>query len=245
MESTTEADHLPRTRSVLLHRKIELVSAPFVAASKRFTTHPRIAHLYPEYLITLHCVVRSTVPVMNAALGQATKLADTDPVAAGLTTYLERHIDEERNHDQWLLDDLEALGVSRSTVMARLPSLTVACLVGSQYYWVLHSHPVALLGYLAFAEGYPSAPTLIEELVARTGYPREAFRMLSEHAELDSRHGNELDQVIDSLPLTPDLEALLGLSAISTVCLMARCLDEVLERGEGIGIRHQEPASRR
>lgn len=230
MESTTEADRLPETRSVLLHRKIELVSAPFVAASKEFITHPRIARLYPEYLITLHCIVRSSVPVMEAALGQATRLADTDPASASLTTYLKRHIDEERNHDQWLLDDLEALGVSRSTVMARLPSLSVACLVGSQYYWVLHRHPVALLGYLAFAEGYPSAPTLIEELVARTGHPREAFRTLIEHAHLDdSSHGDELDEVIDSLLLTPDLEALLGLSAISTVCLMARCLDEVLE----------------
>jgi hypothetical protein len=221
--------------SGLLHSKIELVSDPFLDASRRFLAHPGIAVLYPEYLIALHCVVRSSVPLMQAALDRAEVMADTDPVANGLTAYLEGHIEEERGHDQWLLEDLQRLGVPREAVLARVPSPAVAALVGSQYYWVLHYHPVAVLGYLAVAEGYPAAPSLIEELIARTGYPRDCFRMLAEHAELDPHHRDELDQLIDSLPLTEDLETLLGLSAMSTVGFMARCIEEVVDGASGPG----------
>jgi hypothetical protein len=215
--------------SGLLHSEIELVFQPFLDASRSFLDHPRIATLYPEYLITLHCIVRSSVPLMEAALDRAEAMADSDSVAAGLSAYLEGHIEEERGHDEWLLEDLERLGVARAAVFSRVPSPSVAALVGSQYYWVLHYHPVALLGYLAVAEGYPSAPSVIEGMVTRTGHPRDAFRMLAEHAELDPHHGDELDQLIDSLPLSADLETLLGLSAMSTVGFLARCLEEVVD----------------
>ena len=229
LRAATQVTRRADSPSALLHRKIELVIQPFLDASGKFLNHRDIAVLYPEYLIALHGIVRASVPLMEATLGRAEAMADSDAVAGALTAYLPTHIQEERGHDQWLLEDLERLGVPRAAVFARVPSPAVACLVGSQYYWVLHHHPVALLGYLAVAEGYPAAPSLIEEMVARTGHPRDAFRMLAEHAELDPHHRDELDQLIDSLPLTPELETTLGLSAMSSVGLMARCIEEVAE----------------
>ena len=41
--------------------------------------------------------------------------------------------------------------------------------VGAQYYWILHYHPVALLGWIGLLEGYPPAPEMLDELMARTG----------------------------------------------------------------------------
>jgi hypothetical protein len=213
------------SNSVGLHRKIQLVLAPLADVSELFMTHPRIADLYPEYLTSWHCVIRSMVPIMEAALGRARAIADMDP----LTSYLESHIDEERGHDEWVLEDLDVLGIDRSRVLSRVPSPTVASLAGSQYYWILHYHPVALLGYLALAEGYPPTPRLVQRLRDTTGYPAEAFRTLNEHSELDHHHGEEVDQLIDSLPLTRDLEEVMGLSAMSSVGLMARCIEEILE----------------
>ncbi|TML00690.1 MAG: iron-containing redox enzyme family protein [Actinobacteria bacterium] len=229
LQRPTKLRSRSRSVSALLHDKIELVSQPLLDASRQFLTHPRIEALYPEYLIALHCVVRSSVPVMRTALDRAEGMADSDPVADGLIAYLEGHIEEERGHDQWLVEDLERLGVSRAALLERVPSPAVAALVGSQYYWILHYHPVALLGYLTVAEGYPVAPSLIEDLIARTGYPRDAFRMLAEHAELDPHHRDELDELLDSLAITENLETLLGLSAISTVGFMARCIEEVVD----------------
>jgi hypothetical protein len=111
-----------------------------------------------------------------------------------------------------------------------MPTPAVAALVGSQYYWILHYHPISFLGYVALMEGYPPTPELIETLIEKTGYPREAFRTYIEHAELDPGHRDHLDRTVDSLPLTAGHEAALGVSAISTAGLAARALEELLER---------------
>lgn len=221
------------TASGRLRAKIDLVSSPFARACWRLFTHPQVADLFPEYLIRSHCIIRSTESLMETAVDRARTVADSDQVAAGMAAYLTKHVEEERDHDDWLLDDLEVLGIDRSTVLARIPSPTVASLAGSQYYWVRHSHPVALLGYLAFMEGSPPSPGLIESLIARTGYPREAFRTLAEHGELDSHHRDELDTVIDSLPLSREHEVLLGLSAMSTARLVTISIEEVVESAAG------------
>ncbi|MCI0633642.1 MAG: iron-containing redox enzyme family protein [Actinobacteria bacterium] len=217
--------------SARLHRKIELAMPPLVAASKRFVSHPSIRDAYPEFLIAVHGIIRGSVPFMRSALERARGMSP-DPVADGLATYLERHIEEELGHDEWVLDDLGVLGLDPALVIARVPSPAVACMVGSQYYWALHYHPVAVLGYMAVLEGYPNRPELIERLRTRTGLPAAAFRTLEEHAELDPGHGEELDHLIDSLPLSRDQEEAVGLSAMSSVELMARCIDEVCDSVE-------------
>jgi hypothetical protein len=166
------------------------------------------------------------VPLTEAALARSR--AVTDPLSAPLVRYFEEHVDEELHHDETLLDDLEALGITRGSVAERMPSPAVAALVGSQYYWIFHFHPVAFLGFVALMEGYPPTPELIETLIARTGYPREAFRTYVEHAKLDPEHREHLDRTIDSLPLGERHEIALGVSAISTAELAARSLEEIL-----------------
>ena len=120
--------------------------------------HPRVRDLYPEYLVASHGIVRASVPLMEVARQRATSIAGEDPVAAGLAAYLYEHIPEELDHDEWVLQDLELLGVDRTHVLARPPTPTIAQFVGAQYYWVAHYHPVALLGYIALLEGYPPMP---------------------------------------------------------------------------------------
>jgi hypothetical protein len=171
------------------------------------------------------------VPLTEAALAQSLELQDDDPLAEPLARYVEEHVDEELDHDETLLGDLELLGIDRASVVERMPSPAVAALVGSQYYWILHSHPIAFLGYVALMEGYPPTPKLIETLIERTGYPREAFRTYVEHAELDPGHRDRLDRTIDSLPLEARHETALGISAIATASMAARSLEEILEQG--------------
>ena len=108
-------------------------------------------------------------------------------------------------------------------------SETVAGLVGAQYYWIFHYHPVALLGYIALLEGYPPTGELVDELTARTGYGAEAFRTLRLHAELDPGHRDELDETLDALPLTPEQSTVLGLSAMYSVHMLARAIDDVID----------------
>jgi Iron-containing redox enzyme len=212
-----------------LQRKIGLVVPALVDAGDRLIAHPRVRDLYPEYLFASHCVIRASVPLMEVARAAAQARAETDPVSAALPPYLEEHIEEELDHDEWLLDDLALIGRARSGILERVPAPTVAALVGAQYYWVLHHHPVALLGHIAVLEGYPPTPAMVEELRARTGYPAAAFRTMLAHAELDPGHREELFDLIDSLPLTRDHSALIGLSAMHTVQMYARAIEEILE----------------
>ena len=166
------------------------------------------------------------MPLTEAALEEARRL--DEPLGPPLATYLEEHVDEELGHDETLLGDLDAIGVPRADVLARVPSPSVAALVGGQYYWIHHHHPVSFLGYVALMEGYPPTPKLIETLIDGTGYPRAAFRTYVEHAELDPGHRDRLDRTLDALPLDEADEIAIGFSAIATATLAARSLEELL-----------------
>jgi hypothetical protein len=212
-----------------IRARIELLIPALVRAGDRLIEHPRVRELYPEYLFMSHSVIRASVPLMEAALAKARTTAADDPVSAALAPYLEEHIDEERDHDEWLLGDLEVLGRDRREILARPPSPTVAALVGAQYYWIFHYHPVTLLGYVSLLEGYPPSTELIQRLIDATGYPGEAFRTMIAHAELDPGHRDELNELLDSLPLTPEQSVALGVSAIQTVDLFTRAIDELVD----------------
>ena len=72
-----------------LRLKIGLVLPVLVDAGDRLIAHPRVRDLYPEYLFTSHCVIRASVPLMQAGVAEATTRADSDPVAAAVAPYLE------------------------------------------------------------------------------------------------------------------------------------------------------------
>ena len=88
--------------SARLRDKIELLLPVQLTAGRRLFDHPRLAKLYPEYLVTMHGIIRASVPLMETASARAAELGD-DPVAAGLVEYLTEHIPEEADHDEWLV----------------------------------------------------------------------------------------------------------------------------------------------
>ena len=217
-----------------LRRKIELVLAEYAAPGRLLLAHPEAAEVYPRYLEQLYALPLTAVALMEAAAERARTLRD-DPVCDGLVRYLERHIDEEAHGGspgEGLLADLDALGVDSEAVSTRLPPAKMAALVGAQYFWIRHAHPVTLLGFLAVIEGFHPRREAVERLIERTGLPRGGFGQLLEHAELDIGHSAELDLLLDTLPLTGWHEELLGISAFQTVELVTDALVDVLRHGE-------------
>jgi pyrroloquinoline quinone (PQQ) biosynthesis protein C len=215
------------SNSQLLRRKIELLLPAFAGAGRRLWTHPRVRDIYPDYLFMVHSMIRASVPLMETARDRAAAMED-DAVAAGVADYLRQHIREEMHHDDWLLDDAERLGRDRARLLERAPSPKVAQLVGAQYYWILHYHPVALLGYIAILEGYPPSVEMVDDLVDRTGYPAEVFHTLRKHAHLDPYHRDGLNAALDGLPLEPRHTSIVGVSAIQTISLFVDAIDELL-----------------
>ncbi len=218
------------TNSQRLRVKLKFALPELGLAGGAIRTHPHMAEIVPDYLYTTHCMIRASVPLMHAAAERSQALADSDAVAAALASYFAKHIREEMHHDEWLLEDLAVLGFERAELLERPPSPTVAAMVGSQYYWIHHYHPVALLGYIAVMEGYPPTVEQVDELVQSTGFPREAFRTMLRHAQLDPFHRDDLDQLIDALPLTPAQVGVLGVSGLQTVHLGSQAGREIVQR---------------
>jgi hypothetical protein len=221
------------THSQRLRAKIQMARGELDSAAFALWTHPRLPEVYPEFLFRSHAIIRASVPLMQAAADECAKRLGSDPVAEPMLAYLTRHIPEETGHDEWVLDDLEVMGVAREQALARVPPTPVAALAGAQYYWIRHVHPVALLAYIAVLEGTPPDIEYFEAIADRAGIPRRAFSNLFLHGKLDPRHRQELDDALDEWPLTETHHALMGISAFQTLRLLAQTLEEAVQSVAG------------
>lgn len=221
LATATRADAVSTTLTV----KVGLLLPTLRAEMARLWTAAPVADRYVEYLVVMHGVIRASVPLMRTARTRCAELAGAgqvaDPVVDPLADYLTRHIGEETGHDEWVRQDLAALGADPDEPLRRIHSPTVAGLVGAQYYWIAHLHPVVLLGYVWVLEGFPPTPEFVDALRRRTGWPAAAFRTLRAHGALDPTHRRELGELLDRLPLTPTLRTGIETNALFTVGQLA------------------------
>lgn len=191
--------------------------------------HPRFREVYPEFLVRVHWLIRFSVPLMESALESCRRRAAEDSVAAALLSYLEEHVEEERDHDEYLLQDLELLGYSRESVLRRLPPPCVAAAQGAMHYWTVHHHPVAMFGSMIPSECYPTSLETIDWMERQTGYPRAAFRTIEMHSELDQGHGAEALEVLDRLPLDDWHHEVLGVASLHFLAGTTQMYRELLD----------------
>jgi len=211
--------------SRVLRAKLEWMRRPLDAALERLWAESDQARAYSRFLVHLHHVIRASVPLMQAARLRSLERASSDPVCAGLAEYLAVHIDEERGHDEWALEDLDAAGVGRQAALACAPPAQTAALVGAQSYWIEHHHPIALLGYILLLEDGPTdADRFLDELRARSGFPEAAFRTMRHHGHLDAAHRDDLDRFVDRLPLQRMHKDAIGVSLAHSAASMAECI---------------------
>jgi len=217
------------SQSKRLRTKIRLAEPCLLEVSDHFWTHAQLAQMFPEFLFMMHSIIRSSVSLINAAAESAQRRADSDLVCRKIAAYYTARALEEMHHDDWLLADIAATGKERSEVLVRLPSRAVASLVGAQYYWALHVHPVSLVGYLAVLEGNPPSMKQLSEIRTKNGLPAEGLRTMVKHARLDPHHRDEIYAQLDELPLTENLSELVALSAFHTIEHISQALQEILD----------------
>ena len=185
------------------------------------------ADQFTKYLVLMHQIIRASLPLMEEALLVATARKDKDDICKHLIDYFRQHIIDEANHDLWILEDFESAGFDSSLVLRNNPLPNVAAMVGAQYYWIKHAHPLALLGYISFLESYPPSTSLINRLHLKTGLKLSIFRTLSKHGELDPNHREDIWRLIDSLPLSDSDAALMAMSAFHTGKKFADCINHL------------------
>ncbi|MEU7908832.1 iron-containing redox enzyme family protein [Actinoplanes sp. NPDC049118] len=218
-----------RAAAATLRATIAQAAPTLRAASARLWQRPGLPGRYRGYLCAMHAVVRASVPVMEFAAGRCAELVD-DPVGGPLQAYLRHHIEEERGHDDWLAADLAELGAGADPAgLLAQPPPAAAALVGPQYYWIAHVHPVAVLGYIAVLEANAPAVRLVDRLTS-AGIPERAVRTVREHAVLDTGHTEQVFSLLDELPLTEEQLRLVSISGLQTAQALVGLYLHVLRR---------------
>jgi pyrroloquinoline quinone (PQQ) biosynthesis protein C len=180
---------------------------------------------YPALLVETYHYVSHSYALMDRS---CERLGDEH---ATLRTYLAHHRQEEFGHEQWVLDDLVALGYVRDAVAASDALAETVSLVGSQLYVIDYLHPAGLLGYVYVMESKPPTQSWLDTLHEIAGIPREALKFLTRHGDADIVHREELREILDTCFADPSARhaartsAMLGLAGV--VHLFAR-----LSRGD-------------
>lgn len=216
------------THSQRLRGTMALMRGRLNSLIKQVWFHPRLGELFPEFLFAMYGITLATAPAMRMAAERCASMADEDPLAASLRSYYMHHAAEETGHEEALLVDLTSLGVPREQVLRRVTYPSVAALVGTQYYWMLHAHPVAYLGYLVVGED-PASLEFLETVSTRTGIPLSSMTCHVMHADLDPAHVEELDATLDALPLAAWHQDLIAVNAIATVAHLEKIFTDILE----------------
>jgi Iron-containing redox enzyme len=215
--------------SARLRTTMRLAEHRLSAPAQAFWSRRELPRMLPDFLFTVYCICRSTVPLLRTAAERARAGSQGDPLGEPLARYYARHAREELHHDEWMLEDMVAFGMNRVRILARMPSPPIASLIGSQYYWIFHAHPAALLGYLAVLEGYPPSAAHLHAIQAEHRVPPETFRTLLKHAQLDSRHRDDLNEQLDQLPLSEEMSSLISMSAFHTMDAVGGALEAILD----------------
>ncbi|AUL14457.1 TenA family transcriptional regulator [Bordetella bronchiseptica] len=160
---------------------------------------------YVAFLGEAYHHVRHTVPLMEAFL------ARLGQESAWLAPALEEYIDEERGHDEWILNDLRALGQDADRVRAAGPGPDTEIMVAYAYDTIMRKNPVGFFGMVHVLEGTSVALALnaadrIQEALA---LPTSAFSYLRSHGTLDREHTAHFAELMNRLDNVDDQAAVI------------------------------------
>ena len=151
--------------------------------------------LYLDFLGQAYHHVRNTAPLLALAASRCT--SEDFLYQSALFEYLE----EERGHEHWILEDIQALGGDPETVSRNKPRLPCKVMVGHAYYLVDRVSPYGLLGMIHVLEGMAVALASKAVSALRTAFPVSiaggGFKYLTTHSDLDIQHTKFFEDLIN------------------------------------------------
>lgn len=171
-----------------------------------FETHPVVVaavadgmnvERYRALLLELYHVVWHFNPICAAA---ASRMDDS---VQPIRHFLYEHMHEEMGHEDWVLNDLQAIGVAADAARAHAPSVHTLALNGYNHWAADRRHACSVLGMLYTLEviasvyGGPFASALREALLLDGDL---GVSFIASHATMDAQHMAELRQIMNKLP---------------------------------------------
>jgi pyrroloquinoline quinone (PQQ) biosynthesis protein C len=189
-------------RAATAAERQELISAPIV----QDCLAGRVSRdSYRAFLTEAYHHVKHTVPLLMACGSRLSERQEW--LRRGVAEY----IDEEYGHEQWILNDLEAIGCDAEAVRNGEPSLATELMVSYAYDTIARRNPVGFFGMVLVLEGTSAAiATRAAEIVmAKLEVPKRACSYLLSHGSLDQQHVGHFDALIDRIEVDDDRAALL------------------------------------
>lgn len=201
-------------------------------ARRDFETHPvaldAIANglsvgRYRKLLLELYQIVWHFNPVCSAAAGRVT---DGD---RQVRYFLYRHMQEESGHEQWVSNDLEAIGVAAPALKAHRPSASTLALIGYNYWSADRRHPCSVLGMMYALEviasvyGGAFASAVRESLLLADD---RGISFIGSHATMDAEHMAHLREILNTVEGDEAREAIVE-SALVNFSFLTRIFAEV------------------
>ena len=174
-------------------------------ARRAFENHPALLDAvangmpierYRRFLLELYHVVWHFNPITAAS---ASRMADTH---RDVRYHLYEHMLEESGHEQWVMNDLDAVGVTPEVTSAHRPSVYTQGLIGYNYWAAERLHPCSVLGMMYTLEviasvyGGPFSNAIRESLLLEGD---RGVSFVSSHATMDTEHMAELRVVLNLL----------------------------------------------
>lgn len=199
-------------------------------ARRSFETHPALTDIvanglpldnYRRFLLELYHIVWHFNPVCAAA---TSRIGDR---FKGIRYFLYRHVEDEAGHEEWVLNDLEAIGVDRSRSLKHRPSPYTLALTGYNYWTADRCHACSVLGMLYALEviasvyGGPFSSAMKERLLLEGD---KGISFISSHATLDSEHMAELRQVLNTID-----DSRAGDAIVESACMNFHHFTKILE----------------
>ena len=157
--------------------------------------HGMTIERYRKLLLELYHVVWHFNPVCAAA---ASRVPDAQ---RQVRYFLYEHMHEESGHEEWVMNDLEAVGVGQADTRAYQPSVHTLALTGYNYWSADRRHPCSVLGMMYALEVIASVyggtfSSAIRESLLLQGDRGVSF--ISSHATMDMEHMAMLRKLLNT-----------------------------------------------
>lgn len=162
--------------------------------------------LYLAFLAQAYHHVRHTCPLLELAVARCG--SGDGRYRKGLLHYIE----EERGHELWILDDIEAMGGDPRAVREGMPGIACRVMVGYAIYAIEYVSPYTLLGMVHVLEGMSArlAERAAKAIAQSLGTGTTAgFSYLISHGVLDQDHVRDFTALVNDIRDEPARRAII------------------------------------
>jgi len=138
------------------------------------------------------------------------------------------YISEEKGHEEWILNDIEAAGGVKELARRSVPHLETQVLVAYNYDYILRCNPVGFLGMVFMLEStsVQLASHGADSIRSALGLPASAFTYLQSHGALDISHMEFFRKLVEQIDDPVDQAAIIEV-AQNTFRLFANVLRSI------------------